>query len=289
MRNVVIHYHIFKNGGSSIDRILGGNYGSAWSTFEGKTPTSLLTVDDLEEFLAGRPDVEAVSSHLAQLPLPSVVNALPIVFLRDPIDRARSAYAYERRAPSNVRSSEIAKEGDFRNYVTWCLNDGRRQGGVVITNYQVVHLSGSRFRNGHVYLAEPQERDLEEALQFLDSIPFFGIVEEFEASLRLLEKTLKPYWRHFKAENITENVSTNRIASFEERIESIRRELGEDVFQAFREANHLDIRLYRTALHRFKQRVCAPAPTRSKFGLKESPLFASLLAARRKCRRLISY
>ena len=108
------------------------------------------------------------------------------------------AYSYERRAPSNVRSAAIAKEGDFRNYVTWCLNDGRRQGGVVITNYQVVHLSGSRFRNGHVYLAEPQEHDLKEALQFLDSIPFFGIVEEFEPSLRLLETTLKPYWHHLE-------------------------------------------------------------------------------------------
>ena len=198
--------------------------------------------------------------QIAQPPIPSAVNAFPIVFLRDPIDRARSAYAYERRAPSNVRSSEIAKEGDFRNYVSWCLNDGRRQGGVLITNYQVVHLSGSRFRNGHVYLAEPRERDLEEALQFLDSIPFFGIVEEFNTSLRLLEKTLRPYWRDFKAENITENASKNRIPSFEDRIEAIRLELGEDLFGALQEANRLDIRLYRMALDRFNQRVGSGAP-----------------------------
>lgn len=115
---------------------------------------------------------------------------------------------------------------------------------MVIANYQVTHLSGSRFRNGHVYLAEPQERDVEEALQFLDSIPFFGIVddsipfsgmvEKFEVSLKLLEKTLKPCWLDSTAESLAENVSTDRIASFEERIEGIRRELGEDVFRHFR-------------------------------------------------------
>lgn len=127
MRNVVIHYHIFKNAGSSIDKILLDNYGSAWAPFEGSTPTSLLSVRDLAEFVLSRPDIQAVSSHLARPPLPRVVNAIPIVFLRDPIDRARSAYAHERRAPSNVKSSEVAKNGSFRDYVNWCLNDGRRE------------------------------------------------------------------------------------------------------------------------------------------------------------------
>ena len=51
MRNVVIHYHIFKNAGSSIDKILIDNYGSAWAPLEGSTPTSLLTVHDIERFL----------------------------------------------------------------------------------------------------------------------------------------------------------------------------------------------------------------------------------------------
>lgn len=257
MRNVVIHYHIFKNAGSSIDRILATNYGSAWTMFEGKTPTSLLTVHDVEEFLASRPDIQAVSSHLARPPLPSVANAFPIVFLRDPLDRAKSAYACERRAPSNVRSSEIAKEGNFREYVSWCLNDGRRQGGVVIRNYQVVHLSSSSFRNGHVYLAEPDESDLQDTLQFLNSIPFFGIVEEFAASLRLLEHTLRPIRLDFRAGNVMDNVSPDRIASFEERIEAAKRELGEELFSEFNEANDLDIRLYRMALDLFRRRLSA--------------------------------
>jgi hypothetical protein len=259
MRNVVIHYHIFKNAGSSIDRVLASNYGSAWTTFEGKTPTSLLSAHDVEEFLASHPDIQAVSSHLARPPLPRVVNTFPIVFLRDPVDRAASVYAYERRAPSNVKSSEIAKEGDFRNYVSWCLGQGRRQGGGVIMNYQVVHLSSSSFRNGHVYLAEPDEADLEESFQFLSSIPFFGIVEEFEASLRLLENMLMPIRPDFKAENAKENVTASRSASFEEKIRAIRRDLGEEVFYELEEANRLDIRLYKMALELFKQRLSAPA------------------------------
>jgi hypothetical protein len=255
MRNVVIHYHIFKNAGSSVDKILADNYGSAWTTFEGKTATSLLSAREVEEFLADRPDIQAISSHLARPPLPRHMNVVPIVFLRDPIDRAASVYAHERRAPSNVKSSEIAKEGDFRNYVTWCLGEGRREGGIVITNYQVVHLSNSSFRNGHVYLAEPDEGDLREAFDFLASAPFFGIVEEFEASLRLLKEALKLIRPGFSAENIRENVTPDRLEAFEDRIKGIKRDLGEDLCHAFETANELDFRLYRTASDLFKQRL----------------------------------
>jgi len=212
----------------------------------------------VEEFLRSRPDAEAVFSHLARSPLPSVVNAFPIVFMRDPIHRAASVYAYERRAPSNVRSSEIAKEGDFRDYVSWCMGQGRQQGSGVIMNYQVTHLSSSSFRNGHVYFAEPDVADLEESFQFLSSVPFFGIVEEFEASLRLLENMLAPIWPNFRAENVKENVSPNRNASFGEKIRAIRRDLAEEVCRQLEEANRLDIRFYKKSLDLFRQRLSAP-------------------------------
>jgi hypothetical protein len=257
MRNVVIHYHIFKNAGTSIDRILINNYRSAWSPLEGKTPTSLLSVRDVEEFLASRPDIQAISSHLARPPLPRSLNAIPIVFLRDPIDRAASIFHFERRGPSNVMSSEIAKSGDFRKYVTWCLHarEGWYQGGVVIKNYQVVHLSNASLRNGHIYRAEAEENDVAEALQFLDSIPFFGIVEEFAKSIRLLEETLRPAWHNFSAENTLENVAPNRIPIYEERVATIKRELGEELFQALNDANRLDTCLYTIALQKFRQRL----------------------------------
>jgi hypothetical protein len=84
-------------------------------------------------------------------------------------------------------------------------------------------------------------------------------VEEFEASLRLLENMLMPIRPDFKTENVKENVTASSNASFEEKIRAIRRDLGEEVFNELEEANRLDIRLYKMALGLFKQRLSAPA------------------------------
>jgi hypothetical protein len=97
------------------------------------------------------------------------VQAIPIIFQRHPIDRASSVYQFGPGGNARAKNSEIAQRGDFRKYVAWCLEDwqGRRQGGVVIRNYQVMHLSDASFRDGYIYRAETKEQDLVEALFFL--------------------------------------------------------------------------------------------------------------------------
>lgn len=262
MRSVIIHYHIFKNAGSSIDRLLQNNFGTGWSTFEGKTPTSLLTVRDIEDYLGAHPELQAISSHLGRPPLPSNVESFPMIFLRHPLDRAASVYSHERRAPSNVESAEIAKLRDLAGYVKWCLDpsEGRMKGGVVIRNYQVVHLSKASFRRQHIYQAEALKTDLDDVLGFLDRLPFFGIVEEFEASLQLLKRKLPPLWSDFQVANLQENISPGREATLQARLEKIERELGPDVLRPFLLENQLDMELYETALAKFRGRVAAELP-----------------------------
>ena len=257
MRNIIVHYHIFKNAGSSIDRILSENFGPAWSTVEGKTPTSLLNTADLKNFLNEHLDLQAVSSHLARPPMPEGMNVLPIVMLRHPLDRAASVYLHERRAPSRVKSSEIAKVQDIRGYVKWCLDErqGRAEGGVVIRNYQVVHLSAASFRHNHIYKIEAERADLREAMEFLRALPFFGIVDNFDMSLRVLEHLARPIWPKFTAVPTAENASPDRAAELSLRLQGIRRELGEDTWQALVCANELDLELYNWAATEFRVRA----------------------------------
>ena len=174
MRNIIVHYHIFKNAGTSIDRVLEENFGAAWASLEGSSATSLLRAQDVQAYVAEHPGLEAVSSHLARPPLPQGFSVLPIVFLRHPLDRAASVHSHERRAPATVKSGEIAKTRDFRGYVQWCLNEyeGRDKGGTVIRNYQVTHLSDASFRNSHIHKAEAERHDLRQAIQFLSALPF---------------------------------------------------------------------------------------------------------------------
>ncbi len=255
MRNIIVHYHIFKNAGTSIDRVLEENFGAGWATLEGSGATSLLRAPDVQAYVAEHPGLEAISSHLARPPLPQGFSVLPIVFLRHPLDRAASVYSQERRAAATVKSAEIAKMRDFRGYVQWCLNEyeGRDKGGGVIRNYQVVHLSDASFRNGHIHKAEADRHDLQQAIRFLNGLPFFGIVEKFQLSLRLLQAVAQKMWPRFHATNARENISPDRTQNLYHRMAKVQRDLGFGLWQWLVEENALDFELYAWAREQFRE------------------------------------
>ena len=95
-RKVIIHYHIFKNAGTSIDRMLKESFSERWANYDKPEPTSKISPAELEEFILDNPDLMAVSSHHAVPPLPDKhLEVYPIILLRHPIDRAYSAYLFE--------------------------------------------------------------------------------------------------------------------------------------------------------------------------------------------------
>jgi hypothetical protein len=69
-RALIIHYHIFKNAGTSVDFALSESFGDKWTTFEGKDACDLLTSAQLARFIDEDPDLKAISSHLARPPFP---------------------------------------------------------------------------------------------------------------------------------------------------------------------------------------------------------------------------
>ena len=97
MRTVVLHYHLFKNAGTSVDRILQDNFANTWVTEEFPASGGNNT-DRVEAWIADTPDAVAFSSHTMMGPLPAVpgVRVIPVMLLRDPVARIRSAYRFER-------------------------------------------------------------------------------------------------------------------------------------------------------------------------------------------------
>src|SRR5579884_1946584 len=144
MRHVLVHYHIFKNAGSSLDRILRDSLGNAWVEWDPVEPTGAVPPEKLAEFIGGHPQFAAVSSHLARPPLPSVAGVVlhTLIFLRHPILRAASVYKYERTAETGTESARIAASRTFAQYVRWQLDSGSR----TIRDFQTIYLSGARFR-----------------------------------------------------------------------------------------------------------------------------------------------
>ena len=188
MRTIIVHYQIFKNAGSSIDRILQVAFGDYWASLEGATATSLLRPRDLSLFVMPRPEILAVSSHLLRPPAPPDLNVLPIVLLREPLDRAFSVYSQLRRNTAGGTMSEaVAQQTSFSEFVLWCL-DNKVLGGMVIADYQVVHLSSASFRRSHIYEAQATEDDLRETIRYLSSGACFGTVDCFEAVVSRLRQ-----------------------------------------------------------------------------------------------------
>jgi len=242
---VVIHYHIFKNAGSSIDRLLHESFGPCWTSFEGSHPTDIQSADALRKFLAERPGLCAVSSHLARPPLPSD-NCVPIILLRDPIDRARSVFHFIRRDPTQPHHH--ATTNGFPAFVSWALDNPRAS--VPIFDYQVYHLSDASFRPDNPELASTAQ-DLAQARALIASLPAFGLVRRFAESCALLATHYTPLLPALRLYDVRENTSPETARTEAQSLAAARDELGTDLFARLCNANQRDAGLYDFAGNQF--------------------------------------
>jgi hypothetical protein len=117
---LLVHYHIFKNAGTSVEKILSESFGENWAVCDGSPESSRLSNDDIAAFAKTHPGVRAISSHTAR-PFPVHRGFFPVVFLRHPIDRARSIYYFTKRDPVQFDHA-LARDGSFKDYVNWWLD-----------------------------------------------------------------------------------------------------------------------------------------------------------------------
>ena len=250
IRNVILHYHIFKNAGSTIDAILKKNFPSSWGAVEGKPQIYRLYNEDLLKYILGNKNIVAISSHEARPSLPNVGNLAfyPILFLRHPIDRIGSIYSYRRSLPEiTTPSTKIAKEMDITGYIRFCLANPNAE---TIINFQTTYLSSSEKD-----LRKPPE--FEAALQKIREFPFFGLVERFDESIMLLRDYLLGTFGKLDLSYTVANKSQGRNGSIETRIKNIESALGPDLYLELLEKNALDLELYNQAAQIFTERSAA--------------------------------
>jgi hypothetical protein len=247
----LLHYHIYKNAGSSVDRLLLENFGRSWARFEQTSRPGVTDSNQLNSFLTRHPHIRAVSSHSAHPPLPAPF-VRPIVMLRHPVDRARSVYHFARRDRTQP-DHEVAISTSFRGYVEHFLP--LEDAGVIIRDYQVVHLSPASIRCKHIQLAKATPADLDYAKSVLTGWGVFGIVRQFAASCRLFNAAYSQEFPSLRFREVTENVSTDASANDEWALTTARSELGEDTFRRLLEANALDSELYEFARWEFHRQI----------------------------------
>lgn len=171
-RVVIVHHHIFKCAGTSLDTILEASFPGRLSAAEPRTR------EDAQEWIRQTPECVAYTSHHAPLGLAlDGVTILPALFLREPFTRIVSAYGFERRqgeAGHTGRGARLAAHHDFAGWLEQRLDTpGDRQ---------VSELQSTRLAT----LFDAAEPDPARAIDAFAALPFVGLVEAFSPSIAAL-------------------------------------------------------------------------------------------------------
>jgi hypothetical protein len=260
MRLVILHYHIFKNAGSTIEDILDHSFGERFAKLETPTGEGLISNSDLVRFLDDRPHLRAFSSHQIRHPLPQAPGCLffDICFLRDPIDRIRSIYVYFRRKPNAADPmSVLANQCELGDFVAGMIQDFP----LFVKNVHVNLLACGGDSD------EPEPRDLDRALQRMMATSFLGVVDCFAESAAAGAHALRCAFPELDCDRPAVNVSDGLQGTVASRTEKLRQACRPDVYQELLRLNVLDRQLVDRAraevLRRFRQvpqRAARPVP-----------------------------
>jgi hypothetical protein len=240
-KTILLHYHLFKNAGSSIDRLLIENFDCRWAVREfGSRANPALMHREITEWIVGHENVLAFSSHTIELPMPDIdgIKIIPIIFVRHPIDRIVSAYNFERIQGGSGWPSVLARNTSLKGYIEVRLAmPGDRQ-------CREFHLD--RFSR---HLPATEGSELERALHAVQELPFVGVVEEFDRSIEKLAQIIHIDFPDFIVRNVKENVSRDAaLNSLDKKMNSLREEIGSDLLSRLLESNAGDMRLYEFAI-----------------------------------------
>ncbi|MBQ0929135.1 sulfotransferase family 2 domain-containing protein [Ideonella sp. 4Y16] len=246
-RKVILHHHLFKNAGTSVDELLRACFGSRWVTREFAARANPAPHRrEVAEWIREHPEAVAFSSHTVELPPPDMgqVDILPVIFIRHPIDRIASAYAFERKQGGDGFGSVLARHTTLAGYIEVRLSMGRDR----------------QCRNFHVSRFAPmfppaEGTEFERASRAVETLPFVGVVEEFDRSMALLQSLVQQDLPEFVARSVHANVSRDTSAPLEERLERLRAEVGEACYTALLTHNADDLRLHEQALARLRART----------------------------------
>jgi len=250
MRLVILHYHIFKNAGSTIEDILDHSFGERFAKLETPAGEGLISNPELLRFFDARPNLHAFSSHQVRHPLPEAPGYLffDICFLRDPIDRIRSIYTYFRRKPNPADPmSGLANRTALGDFIAGMIQDFP----LFVKNVQVNLLACGGDSD------EPQPRDLDLAVQRMLATSFLGVVDCFDQSVAAGAYALRCAFPELDCARPAVNVSDGLEGTVASRTEKLRQACAPEVYEELLRLNTLDRELVDRAraevLRRFRQ------------------------------------
>ena len=240
IRFVIVHYHIFKNAGSTIRSILAREFPGRFASLHGPTRDIVLNGSHLADFLEKNHTVSAVTSHHLCYPKPPIPNTVlfDCCFLRHPLDRVQSVYSYLRKTESDDPLCRMAHRRTPADFVKNLLDRSPH----LISNVQV-----HRLAHGGAFTRPAGEIDLEQATQVVLEIAVPGVIDMFDESLVAAEYFLKHAFPGIRLEYVRQNVSGPSGLDPAERQNEWRRLWGATTYEELARLNEFDLELHRRA------------------------------------------
>jgi len=238
-RPVIVHCHLFKNAGTTLDWSLKRFFGPGFIDHR-EDDEMRRGAAFLGPYIANHPKLRAISSHHVRFPLPSsaTVRSIPIIALRHPIDRARSVYEFERRQDANTPGAQQAKVLSFPDYIRWRM---RPDVAPTIRNFHCSFCTGD-------FESTIGEQHYLDSVALLLETPALVVVERYDECMLLLENYLEDYFPGIDLAYIRQNETPGRADDLAKRLDGVFGELGQDLAREFEEKNHWDMKLYNDAI-----------------------------------------
>lgn len=236
VRFVLLHYHFFKNAGTTIEEILANSFFENYARLDTDDFDGAVSQEELVLFLERHPRMKAVSSHQFRYPVPRQPGFIffDLCFLRDPIDRIRSMYDYFREKPiPGEPASDLAARQPIGGFIASLVEDHP---------YRVSNVQVNMLANG-VVNDPPAEADLIPATQVMLKTSFLGVVDCFHESLVAGQYFLRPVFPNLALAQPPANVSGGLNDAMQARIEKFRQACDADVYAELLRLNALDLEL----------------------------------------------
>ena len=236
-QSILLHFHIFKNAGSTIEWLLEKNFPKKNLSIDGESPGEIIQMEQINDILEKKTLIKTISSHQIRYPIPKNTrfNFISILFLRHPIDRAFSIYYFKKNEIDNSIGSIKARSMSLPEFIKWNMDFKEY---MPMKNFQVLFLSNKTTKEG------VSEKDLEIAINRMKSSSIIGVVDRMDESLVIAESFLKQEFPKINLAYVKQNVSQERKGTMIERLKHSEDSLGADLKNRLIEYNKLDMKLY---------------------------------------------
>jgi hypothetical protein len=237
-RHIILHYHIFKNAGTTIYSILERNFRKRLAPLESGHFNSTLPNETLITFLEKHPRIQAVSSHHLVPPKPVHPSFVfhDILFLRHPLARFSSMYDFYRR--SDITDDPLSLQAHRRTTAEFMRLLIEEYPGHV-SNVQVGFLS-RRGRKGN-------ESALETAVRVACEASLLGVAELFDMGAVQAEHFLTPAFPRINFGYVAQNVSSMAPRALSTHLGQFQDACGDRIYNQLLQLNSLDLLLHERA------------------------------------------